>query len=158
MRKYFFMMIACVTSLYSCDPNVVTNENYDVTDRSWGINEIPSFQFEIQDPEKRYDIFYNIRNTIEYPYHNLYITYFLEDTVGNVISTDLHNMDLFDRKTGKPKGSSSLGDIYEHLILALPQYKFDTAGVYQIRLQQFMRMQELPEIVSVGVKVEVGEK
>jgi gliding motility-associated lipoprotein GldH len=156
-KSFLVFIIALLIGLSGCDPNVVINKNYDIEDRSWNINEIPSFEFEIQNPEKRYNFYYNIRNTIEYPYNNLYVTYYLEDTLGNVISSELHNMDLFERKTGAPKGSTVLGDIYEHLILALPSFKFDTAGVYRFRMQQYMRMQELPEIVSVGLKVEVVE-
>lgn len=133
-------------------------KNVDISNRRWGINEIPSFDFEITDTERRYNFYYNVRNTLEYPYQNLYVTYFLEDTVGNVISTDLHNMDLFDKKTGMPKGSSGLGDIYEHQFLAIPNYRFDTAGVYRFRIQQYMRQQELPEIVSIGLRVEVAEE
>ncbi|MEO0331329.1 MAG: gliding motility lipoprotein GldH, partial [Bacteroidota bacterium] len=56
---------------------------------------------------------------------------------------------------GKPYGSG-LGDIFSHQILALPGYQFDTAGMYQIRLQQYMRRDTLPEILSVGVRVEVA--
>lgn len=158
MIKYSFYLILFMATLsWSCNTNSVYEKNIDIENKSWQMEEIPTFSFNITDPEKRYNIYYNIRNSSAYPYQNLYVTYYLEDSTGSVLSSDLHNMDLFDAKTGKPKGKG-LGDIFDHQFLALPGYKFEKAGVYHLKIQQFMRMENLPEILSVGLKVEKEEE
>ena len=146
-----------ITFLFvSCDQSRVYEENVDFADKKWVVDSVPAFEFEIEDPSKPYNIYWNVRNTVAYPYRNLYLTYYLEDTTGRRITTDLHNMVLFEPKTGKPYGSG-LGDIFSHQFMALPDFKFDEAGVYRVRLEQYMRTDTLPEIVSVGLRVEDAE-
>lgn len=151
-----FVLLIILVLLTGCDGNRVYEENFDFHHKQWEIKDTPTFQFEIKDPQKAYNIFWNVRNTITYPYRNLYLTYYLEDTLGHRMATDLHNVLLFDAKSGKPYGDG-LGDIFSHQFLALPDYKFDTAGVYQIRLAQYMRTDTLQDIISVGVRVEEAE-
>ncbi|MGB3588456.1 MAG: gliding motility lipoprotein GldH [Tunicatimonas sp.] len=143
--------------LTRCDDNRVYEDNTDFDQTVWAADSLLSFRFQIDEPEQAYNIYWNVRNTIAYPFRNLYLTYYLEDTLGHTIKTELYEMNLFESRTGKPFGSG-LGDIFSHQVLALPNYKFDTAGMYQIRLQQYMRQDTLPEILSVGVRVEVAEK
>ena len=140
----------------SCDENRVYEKNVDFPDQRWAVDSIPSFEFEISDASKPYNIYWNVRNTVAYPYRNLYLTYYIEDTTGRRLTSDLHNMLLFEPKTGKPYGSG-LGDIFSHQFMALPNFKFDRAGVYRIRLEQYMRTDTLPEVVSVGTRVENAE-
>ncbi len=153
-RILFYLFLASVSLcwLSGCDQSRVYEENYDFAQKTWPVDTVPAFEFEVVAPDKTYNIFWNVRNTIDYPYRNLYLTYYLEDTLGRRIATDLHNMLLFDPKTGEPYGSG-LGDIFSHQIMALPDYKFDTAGIYRIRLEQYMRTDTLKEVLSVGVRV-----
>ncbi len=139
-----------------CDDKRIFETNVDMENKSWVADSIPSFEFKITDPQKKYNFYYNVRNTNAYPYHNLYVTYYLENDKGEVISTNLHNLELFDPKTGKPTGSG-LGDIYDHQIKALSDYRFPSAGSYTFKVQQFMRMEALPEVLSVGIRVEESE-
>lgn len=149
-------LLFCFLCLSACDGHRVYEQNYDFANKEWIVDSLPTFRFEISDPEATYNIYWNVRNTLNYPYRNLYLTYYLEDTLGRTISTDLHNMLLFDSKTGKPYGSG-MGDIFSHQIMALPQHQFDSAGIYQIRLEQYMRTESLKDILSVGVRVETTE-
>lgn len=153
IKRVLSLLMFGLLYLSACDENRVYEENYDFEQKAWLADTIPSFEFEIIRPDQSYNIFWNIRNTLNYPYHNLYLTYYLEDTLGRRISTDLHNMNLFDPKTGEPYGSG-LGDIFNHQIMALPAYRFDSAGIYRIRLEQYMRTDTLKDILSVGVRVE----
>ncbi|MEM8967892.1 MAG: gliding motility lipoprotein GldH [Bacteroidota bacterium] len=151
----FFLVVIFSLTLSSCDENRLYEENVNFDQKAWAADSLPVFRFQVDDSAQPYNIYWNVRNTVSYPFRNLYLTYYLEDTMGNVIQEDLYQMDLFEPRTGKPYGSG-LGDIFSHQILALPGYQFDTAGMYQIRLQQYMRRDTLPEILSVGVRVEVA--
>ena len=58
-----------------------------------------------------------------------------------------------DEKTGKPMGDG-LGDLFDHKIIALKNYRFSRAGKYTFKVRQYMRQDPLPAILSMGVSVE----
>ena len=149
----FILLIVGILGLAACDKQRLYEQNFDFNQRVWPADSTPTFEFTIDEPGRAYNIYWNVRNTINYPFYNLYLTYSLEDTLGRRITTDLHNMHLFNPKTGEPYGDG-LGDIFTHQIMALPGFKFDTAGVYQLKLEQYMRTDTLKDILSVGVRVE----
>ncbi len=154
MKLLKFLAITLIAFVFwACDEARVFEQNIDIHDKTWNADSIPGFSFTVDDPNSFYNIYYNFRNTRAYPYRNLYVQYTLEDSVGKKISSDLHNIELFDPITGKPLGSG-LGDIYDHQVLALENLKFNAPGKYNFKIQQFMRMENLPEMVSVGLRVE----
>jgi gliding motility-associated lipoprotein GldH len=65
---------------------------------------------------------------------------------------------LFDKKTGEPFGDSGLGNIYSHQFLLEPGIRFPTTGNYYVRLNHMMRYDTLPEIRSIGIRVEKSLK
>ena len=131
---------------------MVYEENIDIEDKTWLANDTLSFSFKVEEKANMYDVYYNVRNTITYPYQNLYVNYTLQNTAGDTIRKDLINMTLFDPKTGKPFGNG-LGDIFSHQFRVMSQYQFPDTGVYHFKLNQFMRRDSLPEILSVGVSI-----
>jgi gliding motility-associated lipoprotein GldH len=144
-----------LVGLCNCsDPSRVFEKNIDLPENIWLADSVATFEFEIKDAEVEYDLYYNIRNSLSYPYHNLYIRHTLEDSLGNMINSALQNMDLFDPITGKPLGEG-LGDIFDHRILAISNQKFPRDGWYRFKMQQFMRQDSLPLILSVGLRVAV---
>jgi gliding motility-associated lipoprotein GldH len=152
MRPYL-LCIATIFALVACDEQRVYEKNLDLAGNQWYIDTIPSFTFRIDDPNLNYNIYYNIRNAVNYPYYNLYVTYSLQDSTGKAISSHLQNLILADSKTGKPLGNG-LGDLFDHQILSLKNYRFPSAGPYTFRVKQYMRQDPLPLIMSVGIRVE----
>ncbi|WP_254245004.1 gliding motility lipoprotein GldH [Hymenobacter sp. BRD67] len=55
-------------------------------------------------------------------------------------------------KTGEPLGAGT-GDIFDHQFLALKQQHFARPGAYKLTLEQYMRQNQLPGIMAVGVRV-----
>jgi len=148
-------MIIFLTSveLISCDNKTVFEGKKDMKEGYWLYKEPVHFDFEIEYSDIPYDLSFFVRNTIDYPYQNLYLQYYLEDSTGNVVKEKLYNVLLFDEKTGKPLGSG-VGDIYNLEKVFLKNYHFPKSGPYQIRLDQFMRHDTLKNIQSVGFKIE----
>ncbi|WP_324676016.1 gliding motility lipoprotein GldH [Hymenobacter sp. GOD-10R] len=154
MRKliHLWLALGMVLGLAACDPNRVFEKNTDLDNNRWVVQVKPTFEFEIPDTTQRYDIYINIRNTLSYGYYNLYVKHTLTGPDNKRISQLLHQMLLMDPQTGEPRGSGT-GDIFDHQFLALPNQHFRHPGTYKIVLEQYMRQDQLPDIMSVGIRV-----
>jgi len=153
MKNLPFLFLLIIFLVASCDSNRVFEKNTDIPNNLWIKEEKPHFEFEIPDTSIDYNIYYNIRNAVSYPFYNLYLTHYLKDSVGTLISTNLDELTLFNPKTGQPNGKG-MGDIFDHRIPMLTKYKFDQPGKYTLEVEQFMRMDELPMIMAVGIRIE----
>ena len=140
--------------LWACGDNRVYEQVIDFDKQEWIVTDKPSFEFEIDDINSKYHVFSDIRNAVSYPYARFYFTYYLLDSTGVEIQKKLRGEYLFDAKTGKPSGKSGIGDLYDHRFLLLQNFQFPKTGKYKIVLEQFMRMETLPGIVAIGIRVE----
>ena len=154
LKISFLILLALTTVLISCETNRIYETNHDFEDRTWKINEAQEFEFRIDDPEKKYNLYYNVRNSLDYPYSRIFIMYHLQDSLGNELQSKLDTQDLFDQKTGVPFGTSSLGDIYDHRFLLLNDYEFKLPGKYKLKLEQSTRQDTLKGVLAIGVRVE----
>jgi gliding motility-associated lipoprotein GldH len=144
----FFLFV-----VFACNNTRIYEKNVKFPNRVWNKDSSALFNFEITDINTNYKFYFNLRNTILYPYQNIYLSYTLEDTLGNVYDSDLTNIFLFDSKTGKPFGDG-MGDIFDHQYPVIDNYQFNNPGMYIFRIRQYMRMDSLPEIMSVGLRIE----
>ncbi|MCE2998068.1 MAG: gliding motility lipoprotein GldH [Cyclobacteriaceae bacterium] len=152
MRRSFFFVI--LVFLFSCDSNRVFEDNVEFADRTWKISEPALLEFQIVDASKSYNLYLDIRNSIDYPYSRIFVNYTLRDSAGGELSKKMMAEYLFDQKTGKPNGSSGLGDIYDHQFPIAGNMKFTKPGKYKAHFEQFMRKDTLQGILAVGLRVE----
>lgn len=153
MRSILRLAVIMVL-LASCDEQRVFEKNFDFNRRYWPVNEKPEFEFEITDTLTRYNVYSNVRNSLEYPYANIFLTYYLRDSAGVLLDKNLVRHLLFDEKTGEPQGESGLGDLYDHRIPLKTNHRFPYSGRYTIALEHYMRSDTLNGIVAVGLRVE----
>lgn len=153
MRILLVMMTMFI--IVACDDQFVFEENVRLPEEYWHADTLIRFDFTIGSVEQDHNIYMNLRNGMAYPYYNLYVKYFLRDTAAGLIASELVNFNLFDSKTGKPYGSG-LGDVFDHREPVLSDYQFPYAGDYTIEFQQFMRLDSLPKVLSIGAKVELA--
>lgn len=139
-----------------CDNQRVFEGKKDYPDRYWVFNNPAEFEFEISELDKSYNLLFNIRNTAKYQYQNIYLQYYLEDSTGRLISKELKNIQLFNPITGVPLGNG-LGDLFDSEKPFLEDFSFEHPGKYKLRIDQFMRQDSLPEILSVGLRVEYAK-
>ncbi|GAA4448582.1 hypothetical protein GCM10023189_06660 [Nibrella saemangeumensis] len=147
------LWLVVLLALTGCDKNTVYKEYADIKGGQWYVKETPSFTFTITDTAQAYNIYYNLRNSISYPYYNLYLTRYLTDASGTLIESRLDELILMDPKTGKPRGDG-LGDIFDHKVLIKRNYRFPHSGDYTMRISQYMRQNPLPDVLSVGITIE----
>jgi gliding motility-associated lipoprotein GldH len=149
------MQILIAIALFAaCDDTRVYDKNEDFEDGLWSVNTQPVFEFEIQDSVQRYDVLGNVRNSISYPFSRVFLTFYLQDSVGKVLDKKLVSHMLFDPKTGEPQGNSGLGDIYDHRVPMLMDYKFPYSGKFKFKLEQSMRTDSLAGVLAVGLRIE----
>lgn len=144
--------------LTSCDNARVYEENREFTDRSWKVTEEPRFEFSIADTSASYQLHCDVRNSLEYPYARIFVMAHLYDSAQKEIGSKLLNYDLFDQKTGRPLGTSGLGDLYDHRFPMWSNHKFARSGRYSVKLDQFMRTDTLQGLVAIGLRVEKSEQ
>ena len=142
--------------LAGCDSNRVFEDYAEFDDRTWRINDPATFEFQIVDASKKYNLYYNVRNSLDYPVQRIFINYSLRDSVGNEIIKQLKSDFLFE-KDGRPLGRSGLGDVYDNQFLLLENQEFTSRGTYRIRLEQFTRQDTLKGILAIGLRVETVE-
>jgi len=153
MRLFMGFTIIALMFL-SCDDQRVYERNIDFHERHWLVDERPELEFEISDTLQAFNLYCNIRNSLDYPFARIFVKYQLQDSTGALLADDLVSGFLFDEKTGAPFGESGLGDIYDHRILVNQGYQFPYAGKYRVAFQQYMRKDTLEGILAVGLRVE----
>lgn len=152
MKQLIFVFLILLV-LAGCDDSRVYEVNNEFDDKYWLADSTQTFNFAITDSASAYNIYYNLRNSVSYPFRNIYVRYQLRDSSGNILQTDLVNGDLFESKTGKPLGDG-LGDVFDHRFIILNDYTFPASGTYEVDLSQYMRRDTLPEILAVGIRIE----
>ena len=140
--------------LTSCGQDHVYREYADFEDRIWLASEDARFTFEITDTASTYNVYCNLRNSTHYKWSRIFVNFTMSDTLGTRLQEKLVTEFLFDPKSGKPFGKSGLGDLYDHRINVLSNYRFPRAGVYEAVFNQSMRTDSLTWILSVGLGIE----
>lgn len=159
MRAGLIFLITTVIglSLTGCGDGKVYQEYTDFNTRYWLVSDTAKFEFTIDDTLSRYNLYCNIRNSTQYPYSRIFVNFSMSDTLGRDFHKALLNDFLFDPKSGEPLGKTGLGDLYDHQLPVLSNFKFDHSGPYVVKLQQFMRTDTLDGVVSVGIGIQRAE-
>ncbi|MGF1635798.1 MAG: gliding motility lipoprotein GldH [Cyclobacteriaceae bacterium] len=153
MCKYALLSLFFLIFVTGCDNQRLFEEKADFENMTWPIGAPATFEFDISDTDLSYNLYVSIRNSIDYPFHNLYLMHQLQDPEGAVISKSLNNIILFDPKTGRPEGKG-VGTTRDLQKLLMSDQKFEKSGKYKIRLDQYMRPDVLLGVASVGIRVE----
>jgi gliding motility-associated lipoprotein GldH len=144
---FSIIAVSCQTSIDVFEKNIV------IPNRAWSSTFKPEISFTVKDTSARYNIYAVIRHTDAYEFNNIWVNIYTKvpgDTVVRKQQLDL-------RLATDEKGwlGSGMDDIFEHriLITARPE-PLTRAGVYQFTLENIMRVDPLPEVMNVGIRVE----
>ncbi len=151
------LILAPLLVLFSCNRSRVYEQHVDFEEKAWLVQNKPEFEFEIKDHTKNYNLYYTIRNSLDFPFSRIFVNYSLEDSTHTQLRKELLSAYVFDQKTGKPFGDSGIGDLFDHRFPIITNYHFDKPGKYAITLEQFNRLDTLKGVLAVGVRVEVAD-
>jgi len=137
--------------LYSCDSSVVFEDNIKLPENRWEQKNIIEIKTEITDSITPHNIYINVRNAGGYQFSNLFI-FFTTQTPSGKMERDTVEIMLADA-SGKWLGDG-LGDIWDNRQLFKNNFRFPEKGTYTFLLEQAMRIDPLPQIMDVGVRIE----
>ena len=139
---------------FACsDSGVLIDESHNFPTTGWIQKQPLQFKVNIPVDSASYALYVVVRQNNSYPFYNLYFSPSILDESGKTLQRGLAEAILYDPKTGKPKGAG-FGDIYEKKFLVYPSLKFPKKGVYNIRIEQSMRVDTLTGMASFGLRLE----
>ncbi|HRF76337.1 MAG TPA: gliding motility lipoprotein GldH [Chitinophagales bacterium] len=148
---YLIPVIALLFILSGCEQSRVFDKNISLPKQGWFYDEAKTFEVEILDTAKSYNLYINVRHTDEYPYNNLWLKLTTTLPDGSVRENNV-NIEL-SAATGEWSGNCVDGICYNSVLIqhnfSLPQ-----KGKYVFSLEQDMRMNPIPYIMDIGIRVE----
>jgi gliding motility-associated lipoprotein GldH len=145
-----FLILAAVV-VVSCNRDRLFENNARIANGSWASHNNIPFSVVIEDTNARYDFYVNIRNDVSYPYSNLFL--FLRTTfpdkrvAGDTIECLLASYD------GRWLGSG-MGSVRFSRFLFQQGVRFHQTGTYLFEFQQAMRVDPLPGIRDIGIRID----
>lgn len=148
------ILLSSILFFSSCDSNGIFEQNQAIPESGWATSNVIKFNVDIKDPSTATNFYINVRNADGYPYNNLFL--FIKTTFPNgKVSSDTLECTLADEK-GKWLGSG-IGDLYDNRIPFKRNVRFPLAGTYSFEIQQGMRIDNIPLIMDVGLRIEKAE-
>jgi gliding motility-associated lipoprotein GldH len=149
-----FAIIAIAFVVVSCDRNKVYEEYTEIKDYNWQSKDAVRFEFEIDDTASLHNVYINVRHANMYQFNNLWL--FVKSSAPNgQTNVDTVECVLADN-SGKWLGDG-MGDIWDIQIPWRMGVRFPVKGKYIVEYKQGMRVDVLPGIMDVGLRVEKAE-
>ncbi len=129
----------------------VFEKNVPIPQYEWHSAFRPAVDVRIEDTTARYDLYVTLRHNNAYPFSNIWVI------VGTAYEGERPSSRRVELPLADPQGrwlGSRMDDIIEHRIPIQRRARFDRAGVYHFSFGQNMRLDPLPHIMSVGLRIE----
>jgi gliding motility-associated lipoprotein GldH len=150
MKRNYFIFFLFVL-LTACDSNVVFEKNIELPENRWEIKNVVNLETDIQDTIGPHNLYINLRNAGGYPFSNIFM-FFTTTSPSGKMERDTVELTLAD-PSGKWLGNG-LGDIWDNRVLFKEKFRFPEKGIYKFSLEQAMRVDPLPQIMDVGIRIE----
>jgi len=137
--------------LTGCGKSYFFSETSEIPAQTWTYANILEFEVSVEDINAKYNLLLDITHAAEFPYQNIYLKFHATDPTGRETVTQVP-VD-FANKGGIWFGECD--DEWCHLEGFLQKsIQFSEAGTYLFKLEQYMRIEALEGIQSVGLKIE----
>jgi gliding motility-associated lipoprotein GldH len=155
LQRYIFILAFCSALMAGCLPSPYYQKQYSIPQNAWKSQFQPSFKFEVSDTAARYDLSFLVRHTEAYAYSNIWIFVYLKQPGADSFQRTRIEIPLAE-PSGKWMGRG-MGEIWEQSMPIAADDNamvFNKKGTYEIKLEQNMRIDPLPEVLQVGLRVE----
>ncbi|MFN8285406.1 MAG: gliding motility lipoprotein GldH [Chitinophagales bacterium] len=144
-------VLLTLTLLTACDKARIIDENQPVTNYNWNYSDEKVFTTEIKDTAITYNLYVNVRHSFNFEWRNMWVN----------IETTFPDGKKFDKRVNlllsEPDGhwfGDCLGDNCDIQIPIQENAYFPQPGKYVFKLRQDMRVNPLPNIKSMGMRIE----
>ena len=151
------MILLLVLSLTftGCIQSPYYQKEYNMQQNMWAYNNKPTFKFEVTDTNALYNLYFLIRHTEAYPYSNIWVWVYTKKPGSKTFEKTRLEIPL-----AEPSGkcmARGMGSIWEQRMPI--SNDGDTVmlrkkGVWEIQIEQNMRVNPLPEVLQVGLRIE----
>ena len=148
------LVLSLFILFFSCDPSRIYERNIKIPEGVWDHNQPVQFEVAISDTITPYNLYINVRNSGMYPMQNLYLFITTTAPSGHSVKDTVQIM-LADNK-GEWLGKG-LGDIWDLQRPYKKNVRFAQTGKYMFEFEQAMRLEKLPFILDVGLRIEKTE-
>lgn len=121
----------------------------------WRYDYQPVFKVDIKDTTALYNLYFIVRHTEAYPFSNIWMWIYTKEPGDTTFERSRIEIPLAE-KSGKWLGRG-MGEIWEQRMPITRNdapMVFKKPGTYEIKFEQNMRINPLPEILQVGLRVE----
>lgn len=149
----YILLLGCLV-MAGCAPSPVYQQVEPIPQNEWSYDFKPTFKFDITDTTSLYNIFFIIRHTEAYRYSNIWMWIYTKRPGDSTFQKSRINIPLAEA-SGKWMGRG-MGEIWEQRLpisLADPMM-LRKKGTYEIRFEQNMRINPLPDVLHVGLRIE----
>jgi gliding motility-associated lipoprotein GldH len=138
----------------SCTDKPIYTEFHKFQDDIWTYADTASFEFEISDTEKSYNLYLDVEHLESYPFQNLYLNIH-SIYPGDSIVTEQLSLEL-QENSGYWTGDCS-GALCKIRFILREGLQFRAPGSYGIRLEQHNRTDSLQGIRKAAIVLEFAE-
>lgn len=152
---YWSVCFIWIIFLTGCLPSPHYQKAVVPPGQRWSVDYKPAFRFEVNDTAARYHMYFLIRHTDVYPFSNIWLKIYTRKPGDKVFDVSRIEIPL-----AEPNGrwlGRGMGGIWEQRMPITRDnapMRFPRAGVYELRFEQCMRIDPLPEVMQVGLRVE----
>ncbi|MGH2642846.1 MAG: gliding motility lipoprotein GldH [Chitinophagaceae bacterium] len=147
----FLLLLAMPYGCRQTDKLNTFDRHVPIPGYTWNYAFHPSFEVNITDTAARYNIYVTIRHTNDYPFSNLWLL-ISSNYAGEKPKSQRVELPLADRE-GRWLGSG-IDNIFDQRISIQQNARFNNRGIYHFSFEQNMRLDDLPHIMSVGLRIE----
>jgi gliding motility-associated lipoprotein GldH len=155
LKKPLFILAFVALLAAGCNEDILVDEYHSIPETGWKYQDIMTDTFEVTKPNHYHTIFANLRINGDYPYANIHLK--LKVTYPDSTTKEYKVPIELAEKTGKWLGTG-LGDVITFSTPIFHRKFLEQKGKYQVTIAQDMRLEVLPHILSVGIKVEQQEE
>jgi len=158
MPNRILAFVILVSSLLtSCVSSPYYQKEYSVPKNAWDYQFKPSFKFDITDTTATYNLYFLVRHTEAYQFSNIWLQVYSKQPGDSTFIKSRIEVPLAE-PSGKWLGRG-MGEIWEQRMPITRNDNpmvFKKTGTYEIRFEQNMRINPLPEVLQIGLRVEKG--
>ena len=153
-KNYIFSFIALMFLLVACDSNRILEENMAIGGDGWNVKDKVKMELDVVDPSQSTNFYVNVRHAEDYGYSNLFLF------IKTIFPSGDMAVDTLECILADGNGNwlgSGVGDVYGNQIPFKKNVRFPTTGKYKFEIEHGMRVDVVPLIMDVGLRIEKAD-